>query len=394
LTKSADRVLNGIKNRGAGFKEINGYFASDLMVDKVRDVIDQLTELGDSVKADDIQTRLKTVREDAVRALKDRNELFVDGTNVIQFGKNKFNVNTQELALTIVPHDNEMCFHLSGTDFFEPVTDEGFLATQGVWNQEVVSENREVYRAEWLVWQFLKSAEGKEVLADSESWKKDTLLELVQRFMQPRYSESYVKGVHDEDAARLLESVLPIHSEIGLLRYGAKDRAMGMLFWAGWEGDGKALLAGKIRAHAKRCEVFGANKNEAHGLIGELEECLLEWGRDDVIEGSRVGGAARYLFEELTVDEKFVVSPEAADLVKKFKHGLVMKHAEVGYDETLEGVGDFVGCFEIHLDWLRGFVQKAQKRQNLGLMKLLLPRTARIPRMGTWLVERLVMGCC
>jgi len=87
LIKSAERILSGIKNRVTGFKEINeinGYFAGDLMIEKVRDIITQLTELGDSVKADDIQTRLKTTREDAVRQLKDRNELYVDGKNIIQ----------------------------------------------------------------------------------------------------------------------------------------------------------------------------------------------------------------------------------------------------------------------------------------------------------------------
>jgi len=160
LVKSAERILGGIQHRLAGFQEINeinGYFAGDLMIEKVRDVIAELTEMGDPVKADDIQTRLKTVRDDAVRALKDRKELFVDGQAVIKFGKHKFSVNEQELELSLVPKDDEMCYHLSGTDFFEPVKDEAFLETEEVWDQEVLSENDEVYRAEWLVYQFLKA---------------------------------------------------------------------------------------------------------------------------------------------------------------------------------------------------------------------------------------------
>ena len=59
-----------------------------------------------------------------MRALKDRNELYVDGEDIIQFGKNKFNVNTQELELSIIQQEKEMCFHLSGTDYFEPIKDE------------------------------------------------------------------------------------------------------------------------------------------------------------------------------------------------------------------------------------------------------------------------------
>ena len=144
LVKSAERVLSGIKNRVATFKElneINGYFAGDLMISKVRDIIEQLDELGNSVKSADIQTQLKTMKEDAVRQLKDRKELFVDGTNIIKLGKHKFAVNTQSLELSIVPRDEAMCFHLTGTDFFEPITDPAFLATKPIWQQEIVSEN-------------------------------------------------------------------------------------------------------------------------------------------------------------------------------------------------------------------------------------------------------------
>ena len=70
------------------------------MIEKVRDIIEQLVQLEDNVKVDDIQSRLKSIKEDAVRQLKDRNELFVDGKNVIRFGKHQFTVNVQELDLT------------------------------------------------------------------------------------------------------------------------------------------------------------------------------------------------------------------------------------------------------------------------------------------------------
>ncbi len=52
--------------------EIAAYFAGDLMVEKVRDIIEQLGELEDAIRVEDLQSRLKTIREDAVRQLKDR----------------------------------------------------------------------------------------------------------------------------------------------------------------------------------------------------------------------------------------------------------------------------------------------------------------------------------
>ena len=63
----------------------------------------------------DVPSRLKTIREDAVRQLKDKKELYVDGHSIIQFGKHKLAVNTQPLDLTTVLRDGEMCYHLTGT---------------------------------------------------------------------------------------------------------------------------------------------------------------------------------------------------------------------------------------------------------------------------------------
>ncbi|PQJ28610.1 DNA repair ATPase [Rubritalea profundi] len=367
LIKSAERILSGISNRASGFKEINeinGYFAGDLMIEKVRDIIDELIDLGDSVKGDDIQTRLKTVREDAVRALKDRNELYVDGKDVIQFGKNKFNVNTQELELTVLPQDGVMNFHLSGTDFFEEICDPEFLATKDVWNQEVISENKAVYRAEYLVKQLLDSDRGRELAKQPESWVADLLLQTVQEFMQPRYAESYTKGVHDNDAARLLAAILPIHTGIGLLRFDARDRALAMLFWIAWEGENKELLAGKIRAHAKRREIFGINQDEQHALVNELVGQLNTWSGVTLVAEARAEDAAAYLFEELSNGEAFVVSPEAAELVKKFKHSLTVKHAEKSYEETL--LADAVANYQINQDWLAGFLSNSQEQDDAG----------------------------
>ncbi len=68
LLRSAARILSGMQSRVERLEtveEINGYFASDLMVDKDRDTILQLTELGDSVKADDVQARLKSLQQES-----------------------------------------------------------------------------------------------------------------------------------------------------------------------------------------------------------------------------------------------------------------------------------------------------------------------------------------
>jgi len=70
---SANRILKGVAKKAQTFKtttEINGYFASDLMINKLRDIITNLKELEDPGKAETIETALKVAKEDAVRKLK------------------------------------------------------------------------------------------------------------------------------------------------------------------------------------------------------------------------------------------------------------------------------------------------------------------------------------
>ena len=347
LFKSAERILSSVGNRLSAIKEveeIHAYFASDAMVEKVRDVIGQLEDLGDSVKADDIRTRLKTLREDGVRQLKDRKELYVDGQNVLRFGKHSFSVNTQPLEMTIVPHDEGMAFHLAGTKFFEPVTDEAFLATREVWDMEVPSESPQVARVEYLAWQYLKRFEGA---------MPDDLLKSVQSFMQPRYEEGYTKGVHDEDAARLLESLLPIHAEAGLLRFGPRTRAAAVLFWESWELPSKEDLAGMFESYGRGRRAFPGGEGPSRWK-GRLQRAFTTWQEETGLFGEvSPQQVVDYLAEELAEGGEFIVSSEAARLAKALEHALVSKRIESPFQQDGVAAGP---RYEIARIWLDGFV--------------------------------------
>ena len=64
LAAVADRILKGIDSRVSRWnRRDRGLFASDLMVDKVRDIMTQLEELEDAVRVEDLQSRLKTIEK-------------------------------------------------------------------------------------------------------------------------------------------------------------------------------------------------------------------------------------------------------------------------------------------------------------------------------------------
>lgn len=364
IMSSAERILKGIKNRVSGFEtnaEINGYFASDLMVDKVRDSIKRLRELDDSVKADDLQGRLKTIREDALRQLKDRNELYVAGENMLRFGKHVFSVNTRPLDLTMVARDGGMAFHLTGTNFFEPVTDEAFLAGRELWQQELISENDAVYRAEYLAYQLLNAAlsrtDNVPEVPELATKTVGELVPLVQAFMATRYNEGYAKGVHDADAAILLEALVKLYQAADLLRYPSNARACAQLFWNLFEQDNsKAHINNRLKGVGAILELF-PDTREFADVIGDLEQEIAAFAADHKLFGEEVAGtAADYLFHELTRGNQFVIDREAGELYEAFIAYLKKQNFRKRFDESIEALKhDRVAQFRLAVRWLRAF---------------------------------------
>ena len=373
LMSAADRILKGIRSRVANFEtvdEINSYFAADMMIEKVRDIIDKLTELDESVKVDDVHSQLKTVREDTVRQLRDKNELYVDGQNIIQFGKHKFSVNTQPLDLTTVVKDGEMVFHLSGTNYFETVDNPELMATKPVWDQSVVSENRSVYRAEYLAYLILcKSQAGALPSVDElNAHSEEELLETTQQFMAPRYAEGYIKGVHDHDAVLVLKQLLQLDVELKLLKYSAESRALANLFWF-------VLTIEQPREQQNWTAKLGSlgAARKLFGDIADRQKYVDELAVDIAFmtQESNVGDernaipAANYLFDQLSSQSKPVCSGQANSLFKAFKKFLQKKKAEASFGDSVGAESlSAVDRFIVIRDWVASFVTQSHDQET------------------------------
>ena len=74
----------------------------------------------------------------------------------------------------------------------------------------MVSEDNEVYRAEYLaylLWQKLEQ-QGIDRMTEVAEMSVEERLKVVQDFMGDRYSEAYTKGIHDQDAEKILAALL------------------------------------------------------------------------------------------------------------------------------------------------------------------------------------------
>ncbi|NUP06894.1 MAG: AAA family ATPase [Polyangiaceae bacterium] len=341
IVSAADRIIAGIQRKARTFTtpdDLNTYFASDAMVIKLRDLAKQLFDIGASVKGDELESKLKSARQDAIRALRDKTDLFEGGDNVIRFGTHRFNVNTQPVELALVPRKDDgtgldvLYLHLTGTDFFERIKDDALEAARHLWDQQLISETPEAYRAEYLAASILFAAErGLEGLSiqklteasivgaatPSPDGANPSLLEIVRAYSQTRHDEGYERGVHDVDATLILDKAFALRGAAGLLRYAATPRGLATLAWASLPEEERAVLHRRARSYGRLRDRLGSVQPQLD-LASEIEPRLAETAsahRIEVTEAERRIGA-RYLVDELAAERPRFVTSASATLLK------------------------------------------------------------------------------
>ncbi|MFI5840132.1 DNA repair ATPase [Catenuloplanes sp. NPDC051500] len=354
LVDSAERILGSVGRRVATLStldEVNTYFATDPMVAKLHSVADELRTLGDSVRAEELAGRVKAARQEAGRSLRDRLDLFADGGGTIRLGKHRFAVNTQAVDLTMVPHDGEMTFAVTATDFRSPVRDAAFAATRPFWEQLLASESADVYRAEHLAATVL-AARPADATAD--------LKEIVRREAETRYDEGYERGVHDVDAALILDALLRLQAGAGLLRFPAGVRAAAQLFWAfGVSEPDRVVWTRRASSLIRARAVFGTAGPALRDLastLGAAATVFLGEAGLPVDEPEQVG---EYLVEELAGQPfGFATSADARTLLDRFRRALGGAAAPSGrdFDEDLRALDDLAARHQLASAWLGAYL--------------------------------------
>ncbi|SDJ56461.1 DNA repair ATPase [Streptomyces indicus] len=311
LADSASRVLATLTRRAARLDSADAvatYFASDPMVAKVRRTAAELRELGDQARSEELAGRLKSARQEAVRSLRDRTELFADGGATVRLGRHRFAVHRQPPELTLVPHGDGLAFALTGTDYRAPITDPEVTTGSPYGERQLPSESASVYRAEHLAARLL-AAHGAEALG--EALAAGQLALLVRRAAEAAYDEGYERGVHDHDATAILTALLRLLDGAGRLRHTPRARAAAALYWAhDIAEDERAALSRRAVSLARARDTFGPSPAVA-AFEAELAAAT----------GS--AAAAAYLFEELTcAPAGFARSATARTLLDKFRRAV------------------------------------------------------------------------
>ncbi len=298
LVSAATRTLDRVAERAQTMPsadDVNAFFAADPMVSRVRKLVDDLRELGEPVRADELQSQLGASRDRAVRALRDRQDLF-DG-DAVKLGRFRFSVDERTRELTLVPGGDHLQAVLTGTDLRLPIEDERLDTHKELWEQPLSSETPELYRSAYLAGDLLLTALAEQVdgemtlripepkigTVDGAITPGDTtaLLDQVRSAVDQRLGEGYDRGVHDVDATKILGVIGTRAIQAGPLATPSDVRANAQTAWAGlsemsremWIDRGRAIAtAGAGRATLARLTTALATALDPgatnHGAIG------------------------------------------------------------------------------------------------------------------------------
>lgn len=386
LIDAADRILSGIGRRIERFEdtdEMNAWFVSDPMVEKVRDLAAGLRDIDQAVAADELVRRLDTAREDAGRSLRDRTDIFEEGGKVVRFGRHRFSRDTTSLELTVGVFDDELHAVLAGTDYRERLDAPELVGSSRFWAQSVVSETSDMSRSEYLAASILLDAledSGHPSVADlvRAHNSKVGLIAVTRSEAEGRVDEGYERGVHDHDAARILGAMLGPLDGAALLRFAPSVRADAIDFWTdafddaareSWRARARSL--GRLREQFDRTPAIPET-------IFELRELIVAHGR-----AGDAWSSAEYLFEELAEPVlKFDTSSAAIDLADAFRTHQKSGDRLAAEIDALSG--NQLARLELTTAWFDAFA-RAQSPDDLSFVPeaVVIVASSDVPRQPT-----------
>lgn len=372
LLTAADRLLDSLQRRTTRLQsqdELNAFFASDPLALKTREIIEKLREINDNVKADDIDARLKASRDQAIRILRDKTDIFEDDGNIIKLGRHRFSVNTQELDLTILPKNNQLWVYLTGTDFQEPIENEELTQLQPYWTATLESESETVYRAEYLAYSIIYSAAKRQdelnmALLTSALTSPEKLEKIVRDFAGPRYKEGYEKGIHDHDAIAILKKLIPVGESADLLRYNPTARAIAAIYWEIAQNEEFPALWPERARTAMNIHQLFHNDNALLDLQAEIEANISLFLQDNPIQcqSYEQTQAAEYLsFALARTPIELVYSKYAKELVLALQERLEEAHMWLDFNRSQQNLGTrYAQRWSLIQNWLQGLCSTPQ----------------------------------
>ena len=367
IVDAAERLLATVSRRAGEFaddKEVAAFFATDQLTARVRELADDLDSLDDAGRAAEVRGGLREALEGARRRIRDKAALVSDDGAVV-LGGARLAPNTQpfEMVLSTGEAINGaplISATVTATDYAIDVTDD-LVDFADLLGRPFPSETSRVARSEYLAWAVLAGAEAEGAGVRSlvsASATPGKLLEICQTEAEQRHGDGYQRGVHDQDAAKLLEAVLPQLEAEPLLRFTGTVRGLGRLWISSVPDDkltdwtAKATSAATARARLGTTAPAG---RLAEALRTELEAFVGESKRFDAVTIERTAG---YLVDELGVGAQLLMTSTASALLAELRSDLGAE-GTTDLTDALAAETDPLQRWTLATDWVTAFVERS-----------------------------------
>jgi hypothetical protein len=379
IVDAATRLLDTVTRRASEFgddKEVAAFFATDQLTSRVRELADELEMLDDAGRAAEVRSGLRNAMEEARRRIRDKAALVSDDGAVV-LGGVRLAQNAQPFEMVLSARRDErgndtIAATITGSDFAIDVSDDlGEYAD--LLGRSFPSETPDVCRSEYLAWAVLESMTARpgglqELLTATANPAR--MNELCQAEAERRHGDGYQRGVHDQDAARILTMVMPSLEAEPLLRFTGLVRGLARLWMseltapqvAGWVAKSKAA-----ETAAQRLGATGPAERLAEEARHEIEQFVaLSTAPEShraVFGQTHFERAANYIVDELAIGPEVIASSTAVSLVAE----LIGDLGADGVAElklALAAEPDAVERFVLAQDWVAAYVHADKARAD------------------------------
>ena len=246
------------------------------------------------------------------------------------------------------------------------------------------SETPDLYRGEYLAYLVITAAQREAEDLSMGALKSATkdieeLTKLVRDFSTPYYKHGYQKGIHDSDAALIIQAALPIMASADLLMFEPFARGLASVFWANLdktESNSTVKTSWLQRAtSAVALNTLFADTKAETLLAAEIADSLSKFIEQYPIKADQqsVQRAARYLVLQLSSNaDQFTQSKYANDLVADFNRALD-DGSRAQLNSSIKALDSQPGQqWSLTHAWLEAVVE----RKDLGHLKRYIPEAA------------------
>lgn len=336
LRKAVEVSLKTIANKADkafSLNEISTLFLTDGVIIRANTMIDEIATYGEVTIAEELKGQINQLRKKAIKRVRDDSDLFEDQGNILKLGNHKFSVNKKPFDIVLIKNNGKIYSHVETTKYYKEIP---LLESQkniyDVWDYDVISENKDLYRSEFLAYSILQDARNgvnglsnnmiNEILRKGV-WnnKQVKLINVINNYSSKLFREGYIKGVHDLDAEKIVVALNDVYEKSTDVRFSSDEKIAAILLYS----------------HIKKMKkesIFNEVKNGISLIEKINSSVILDKARTKI----------RNEFDSIDLDLSLDVLEYMVKYVESAKY--CSKEVSSSYEEMKKILGSFLGDFK------------------------------------------------